>query len=284
VKNKNQLGNQKILLTWIVCMIGFLAITQILFSIQAPCKWLEAVWGAGDFIAFIGTVTLGIVAWLQSKMANETSQKLIDLQATEYLPVITLRDFVGLTKLGVTSVYEDIKTDICIAEMRKPDKELILAYVLNILCDELDLNKTIYSRIYELHFKYLSKTVISTPVIKSISFLGNNFNKKFLINKSIDMSLFNEQEFQFYIYFLSNSDFLLADSLPGKLIEAGKMVIDLEFESLTHKKYYEKLTVSKHLVVKPEKDLNMENIERLISTSYEVKEELANGKNENGVD
>ena len=70
---------RKILLTkwwvWFTICIMFLALVQFLFSIPAPCKWLDAVWEPGDLITFVGTITLGYVAWQQSKMANDMANQ-----------------------------------------------------------------------------------------------------------------------------------------------------------------------------------------------------------------
>lgn len=59
------------LILWICIIIIVLFGVQILFSIPAPCKGLEAVWEAGDFIFFVGTISLGLVTVYQTKKANE---------------------------------------------------------------------------------------------------------------------------------------------------------------------------------------------------------------------
>lgn len=60
--------------------IIFLVAVQIVFSIPAPYKCLEAVWSAGDFITFCGTVTLGIITCVQTHKANEMSQALMRIE------------------------------------------------------------------------------------------------------------------------------------------------------------------------------------------------------------
>ena len=90
---------------WSILTIMFLLVVQVLFSIPAPNKWLVAVWEAGDLIGFIGTIVLGFIAVKQTAEANKTaelatstSNKLIELQQKEYIPVISVTGFVGVTK------------------------------------------------------------------------------------------------------------------------------------------------------------------------------------------
>ena len=99
---KNQLTK---LWFWVVVTAIFLIIVQVLFRIEAPCKWLDAVWEAGDLISLVGTLVLGYVAVLQTQRANDmaddantTSRKLIELQKAEYTPVVTIKEFAGITK------------------------------------------------------------------------------------------------------------------------------------------------------------------------------------------
>ena len=56
---------------WIIATVLFLTVVQILFRIEAPCEWLDAVWEAGDLISLVGTLVLGYVAMLQTKRAND---------------------------------------------------------------------------------------------------------------------------------------------------------------------------------------------------------------------
>lgn len=61
-------------------MLVFLIFTQLIFSVPAPCSWLEAVWEAGDLLTFIGTVFLGAITIWQTQKANITSQQLFELE------------------------------------------------------------------------------------------------------------------------------------------------------------------------------------------------------------
>ena len=75
-----------------ICIIViFLIGVQVLFSIPAPCKWLDAVWDAGDFISFVGTISLGLVAIYQTKNANEVSFRLLQIEEDRRRPQIDIR-------------------------------------------------------------------------------------------------------------------------------------------------------------------------------------------------
>ena len=70
---------------WLIASVVFLIVIQVLFSIPAPCKWLEAVWEAGDLISFVGTIVLGYVAVSQTQRANKMSERLMDIENNRYM-------------------------------------------------------------------------------------------------------------------------------------------------------------------------------------------------------
>ncbi len=80
---------------WFICCVIFLLTIQCLFSIKAPCEFLEASWSAGDFITFVGTMVLGYVAVKQTQKANEMSKKLMDIENNRYK--LEIRPFVMVT-------------------------------------------------------------------------------------------------------------------------------------------------------------------------------------------
>ncbi len=106
-------GKIKKLKWWIIGCIVFLVAVQILYTIPAPCEWLEAKYEAGDLISFVGTIVLGIVAIVQTKEANEQaetankqakvandmSNRLMELEENRYKletrPFVMLKDWNG---------------------------------------------------------------------------------------------------------------------------------------------------------------------------------------------
>lgn len=66
---------------WAVSSIVFAFIIHCLFSIQAPCQWIEAKWEAGDILTYVSTVALGLLALWQNqkfKEENDNLQKRIE--------------------------------------------------------------------------------------------------------------------------------------------------------------------------------------------------------------
>lgn len=80
---------------WFILSVLFLLAVQILFSIPAPFKWLEAVWEAGDFISFVGTMVLGYVAISQTERANKMSERILKIENNRYK--LDIRPFVMVT-------------------------------------------------------------------------------------------------------------------------------------------------------------------------------------------
>ncbi|MCL2404663.1 MAG: hypothetical protein FWC92_03845 [Defluviitaleaceae bacterium] len=101
---------------WLCVAILFLLITQLIFSIPAPFWFLEAVWGAGDFITFVSTTFLGYIAISQSYLANKTN---ISMQETnERMHMLQLAQIVSI--IAVKGIYiqkrlfEEAKTESAI--------------------------------------------------------------------------------------------------------------------------------------------------------------------------
>lgn len=87
---------------WAIVVALILAIMQILFTIEAPCKWLDAVWEPGDLLTLIGTLTLGYVSIRQTNRANQMSQRLLDIEANRYK--MEIRPFAMVTNWTVRPV------------------------------------------------------------------------------------------------------------------------------------------------------------------------------------
>lgn len=49
----------------------FALIIHILFSVTAPCDFLEGEWGAGDILTYVSTIALGLLAFWQNQRFKE---------------------------------------------------------------------------------------------------------------------------------------------------------------------------------------------------------------------
>lgn len=92
----NKMKNAEKWWIWLIASIIFLIVVQILFSIPAPYKWLEAVWEAGNLITFVGTIALGYVAVSQTQRANRMSERLMDIENNRYM--LAIRPFIMVTE------------------------------------------------------------------------------------------------------------------------------------------------------------------------------------------
>lgn len=59
---------------WILLGVVFSVVVHILFSFSGP-EWLQAKWGAGDLLSYVGTVSLGLLALWQNKRFKEENDK-----------------------------------------------------------------------------------------------------------------------------------------------------------------------------------------------------------------
>lgn len=123
---------------WLIGTVIFLVAIQVLFTIPAPCKWLDAVWEAGDLISLVGTLILGYIAVKQTGEANERaedankiSQRLMDLEFERYKlesrPFVMVADWKAET-LQVHQIYNPEKLYIQIDTYN--DQEPILGFSL----------------------------------------------------------------------------------------------------------------------------------------------------------
>lgn len=126
--------NRKDANTLAAIAIIVLVIVHILFSIPAPCPWLQAVWEAGDLITYIGTIVLGIVAFIQNANANETNHRLMLLEENRYR--LETRPFVFVSDWNVKILQgrllslsrSEAKETICVdvgVDWEKPDKKVM---------------------------------------------------------------------------------------------------------------------------------------------------------------
>ena len=262
---------------WLLATLFFLVFVHTIFTIKAPYKWMEATWEAGDLLSLVGTLVLGYVAILQTqrandiaKNANDTSVKLIELQKAEYTPIITISDFIGLTYFDVSKANIETTSEIFIHVMRTKEGEAYVGLSVSLVDEQCNLSEKIYCRSYEIHFNYDGRFVIENFTLDKISFVGNNFNKCFIINNDMGMSLGNQTAFTLFLFLLSNEDFTQNKSLSHQYLSANRIILDLKMMSIVGKVYQEQITIRKILVDNPSPNLSSGNAEMLVSASYKL--------------
>lgn len=73
---KKWLKRWKWIVIWAMASAIFAIVIQLLFSIHAPCDFLEAKWKAGDILSYVSTVALGLLAvWQNQKMSYDAEKK-----------------------------------------------------------------------------------------------------------------------------------------------------------------------------------------------------------------
>ena len=276
---------------WLLITSLLMLIIQILFNIHPKSKWLDAVWEPGDLLTFIGTVVLGYIAVYQTKRANDTTERanhiaeqanqtsaqLIDLQQAEYTPVITVSKFAGLSydnpnTVCVENYLSKPHSDLIVHEMRTTKNETIVGMSIALIEPGTKEDAHLFQRIYELHFKYQGKPVIKRLRILSVAFLGINYEKRFNIETSPDLSLTNGDEYNFFAILISNENYTVETNEVYKHITAPVMSITIEMKTMQGKSFVETITIHKHLVKQPDANFNKPNFELAASISYEVQE------------
>ena len=265
---------------WIVITIIFLSIVQILFRIEAPCKWLDAVWEAGDLISLVGALVLGYIAVLQTQRANDmasdankTSRKLIELQEAEYTPVVTIKNFAGITKHTLDHGTPEATSEVFVHVMRCTDGEAIVGYSISLVDENCDITKNTYCRDYEIHLNYSGHFVAESFQIKSIRFSGNGFERSFKIEKSMEISLSDGENFNLFLFLVSNEDFLAKGNIAHQYIDASHIILETEIKSMSGIVYTELIMIRKILVDNPSTKVKLDNAEMLVSASYQVEKE-----------
>lgn len=72
--------SKKIWITWAIISILFAVLIHFLFVLVGP-DWLQARWGAGDILTYVGTVSLGLLAVWQNerfKKENDIAQERLE--------------------------------------------------------------------------------------------------------------------------------------------------------------------------------------------------------------
>ncbi|MCL1806782.1 MAG: hypothetical protein FWG31_03665 [Oscillospiraceae bacterium] len=133
MKNKNVRGR-----TWLLLGVALLVIVHVLFKISTPFSLLEPAWGAGDLITFVGTITLGYVAYWQTYKANETEDRLLKIEENRYKlelrPFVVVANYFAYAKTQLDIIDNPDKTYVMVG---KPEKDTD-----DVLCIELSLLNT----------------------------------------------------------------------------------------------------------------------------------------------
>lgn len=257
---------------WLLASIVFLVVIQILFTIEAPCKWLEAKWGAGDIISFAGTIILGFIAISQTQYANQINQKLLEMQREDFLPLLEITGLIGITKYQLRYAGEDFDKKITLNEMRDAENSVCLGYSVALKVGDLDLTQNTFCRSYEVHCKYSGKLDIKSVSLNSLGIKGNEIRQEFFIQGEDLMSLTPGEKQSFFFFLVSNMDFQDEKSDAYKIISAHNMFLNVTMTTFDGKEYQEEIAVVKHLVKEPEKKYNMKNVEFPVSVTYDVRE------------
>ena len=279
---------------WFLFTMLFLVLVQFLFQIHPKWKWLEAVWEPGDLLAFIGTVVLGYIAVYQTKKANDmteqansiakqanrTSARLIDLQEADYIPIITITEFVGLSYANskltpVKDFLSNPHSDLVVHEMRTKTNEAIVGLSLILTEPETKNESPLFQRIYQLNIKYKGKPIVKQVRICSVSFLGLDYKKEYRIQTSPDLSLNDGDEYPLFFMFVGNEDYTVEATSSYKAIASPMMQVEIEMTTMQGKSYTETIVIHKHLIKKPEPKYNSENVEVDVSISYDVREKCS---------
>lgn len=263
---------------WIVVTVIFLSIVQILFRIEAPCKWLDAVWEAGDLISLVGTLVLGYIAVLQTQRANDmaaeaanTSNQLIALQKAEYTPVVTIRDFTGITKHTIGHGKPNTNSEVLVHVMRCTDGDTLAGYSVSLVDQDCDVAKPTYCRNYEIHLSYSGHFVVQSFQVKEIRFSGNDFERVFEIENNMEMSLGNGQNFDLFLFLICNDDFEKRETVAYQYIDACTVSMEIEMTSVTGEVFAETIKIRKILVDNPSQEIKLKNAELLVGSSYQMR-------------
>lgn len=221
------------------------------------------------YMAYFGTACLAMVSLWQNENANKINEKLNQLQESEYTPTLLITTFVGVTKFGMVYSRYNYNNDIFLVEMRTDDNDVKLGHAVSLTDDDFNEKISSVPRIYEIHFKGVNKSLITMLKIKSISFIGKNFQRNYLIDKSIDIAI-NNDDFIFFIYHFSNAH---KDNMSeNPFLNCGKISFKILIFTSLNKVFEENITVNKHFVKKGFKDFPEGNIELMLSSSFEIKE------------
>lgn len=103
--------------SWAIISIIFALIIHILFLFEAPWKWLVADWESGDILAYVGTISLGLLTLWQNKQfkkENDLSQERLEkltIQANELAVVNKIIEFETSNLSRLKKAFDDFSVN-----------------------------------------------------------------------------------------------------------------------------------------------------------------------------
>lgn len=233
---------------WLIAIIVFLIVVQILFSIPAPCKWLVAVWKAGDFISFVGTMVLGYVAISQTEWANKMSERLMDIENNRYKldirPFVMLTDWKAYELQSEQLFFNPDKLYIQIGEHEEGTPALGIGLLLQNTTDS---------------YLSLEYSGAKSETIKWENFSANQPNRKLRLSsgESEEIVFYASPEYMtFLIGEFVTVKFILENRFAEKYQESFELIITVLSNECLHKKgeWYCDITAQNYQIRKFVKD------------------------------
>ena len=248
---------------WCVFMGVCLIVIHILFTISAPFEWLEATWTSGELITFIGTMTLGYISYSQTKKSYEISKSLIELQEDEYTPTLAVSDFIGVSKLKMKNIKDDI-SKVVVGEYQMNDGSIVCGLMICVNIDESNMENERNTYSYEIVLKNVGKQLINDITIYSMEYDNGITSENINIEKDLNISLEADNDVHLIINLVGNKDFISDERYYLKYIHVPKLKLNFEITTF-NKRYYETICITKHYI-------KNNNQEVMVAKSYTISE------------
>lgn len=105
-----------IVATWAIISVIFVISVHTAFSVEAPVAWLIAKWSPGDILAYVGTVSLGLLAVWQNnrfKEENDVAQQRLErltVQANELTTINKIIEIESARLERLRKTFDDFST------------------------------------------------------------------------------------------------------------------------------------------------------------------------------
>lgn len=240
--------------------------------------WSKNLFDNPDFwygyMAYFGTTCLAIVSLWQNENANIINERLNELQKNEYTPNLIVTGLLGIYYFKENYSNIKNKNDIFVTEMRTKDNDIQLGYGVCLIDDDFSDAKYIIPRTYIINLKSVSKSLITKIELKSISFIGAEFQKVYAINKTLDISINDNDELKLFIYHFLN----INNHNRNSFLYCRKMRFNILIYTSLNKVFKETITVDKHFIKNYVEGWFKGNIELMVSSSFEIEEILKKRK------